>query len=485
MDQTLAPLLTALADYHAKNRYGFTPPAHRQGRGVDEHTLAVMGKDPFRDDVVATSGLDDRSSSNGYLTKAQELMADAVGAEQCMFTTAGSSLSVKAAMLSVAGHSGSILMSRDAHKSVAAGLIFSGMQPAWIPPRWDGEQHLTHPVSPAQVEKAWENNPDAAACLVVSPSHYGTSADLRAIVDLCHKRGKPVIVDEAWGAHLPFHEDLPTWAMDAGADICVVSVHKMGLGFEQGSVFHLQGDLIDPAHLSACADLLMTTSPNTLIYAAIDGWRRHMALDGREVLGAALELARKVHSDIEQIEGLHVLRDEFLAEAHELDELRLVIDLQRLGITGYQATDWLRENHHIDMGLSDHRRIGADISQSDDEDTVHRLLEGLKDLAAHAESFERPPQIILPEPGELELEQADLPRDAFFGECEMVPADEAVGRIAGEMATPYPPGTPAFIPGERLNERVLEYLRSGLKLGMNVPDVTDPTLETIRVRKER
>jgi arginine decarboxylase len=343
---------------------------------------------------------------------------------------------------------------------------------------------LTHPVSPEQVEAAWEKNPDAAACLVVSPSHYGTSTDLRTIVEICHKRGKPVIVDEAWGAHLPFHEDLPTWAMSAGADICVVSVHKMGLGFEQGSVFHVQGDLIDPAHLSACADLLMTTSPNTLIYAAIDGWRRHMVLSGKELLGAALDLARKTRSDIEQIDGLHVLHDEFLAEAHELDELRLVIDLQKLGITGYQATDWLRANHHIDMGLSDHRRIGADISQSDDEDTVHRLIEGLRDLSAHAGSFERPPQILLPEPGDLELEQAELPRDAFFGDCEMVPADEAVGRIAGEMATPYPPGTPAFIPGERLNQKVLDYLRSGLAIGMNVPDVTDSTLETIRVLKE-
>src|SRR3954468_1214680 len=439
MDQNRAPLLDALADYHAKNRYGFTPPAHRQGRGIDDHTVAVLGKDPFRGDVVASSGLDDRSSSNGYLTTAQELMAEAVGAEQCMFTTAGSSLSVKAAMLSVAGHEGSILMSRDAHKSVAAGLIFSGMQPAWIPPRWDGEQHLTHPVAPEQVEEAWEKNPDAAACLVVSPSHYGTSTDLRSIVEISHKRGKPVIVDEAWGAHLPFHEDLPTWAMSAGADVCVVSVHKMGLGFEQGSVFHVQGDLIDSAHLSACADLLMTTSPNTLIYAAIDGWRRHMVLSGKELLGAALELARKTRSDIDQIDGLHVLHDEFLAEAHELDELRLVIDLQKLGITGYQAADWLRQTHYIDVGLSDHRRVGADISQSDDEYSVSRLIAGLKDLSAHAREFERPPQIILPAPGELELEQAELPRTAFFGDFEMVPADQAVGRIAAEMATPYPP----------------------------------------------
>src|SRR3954452_767261 len=333
MDQNQAPLLDALNDYHAKDRYGFSPPAHRQGRGVDPHTLAVMGKDPFRDDVVATSGLDDRSSSHGYLTTAQELMAEAVGAEQCMFTTAGSSLSVKAAMLSVAGHEGSILMSRDAHKSVAAGLIFSGMQPAWIPPRWDGEQHLTHPVAPEQVEQAWEKNPDAAACLVVSPSHYGTLTDLRAVVDICHKRGKPVIVDEAWGAYLPFHEDLPTWAMDAGADVCVVSVHKMGLGFEQGSVYHLQGNLVDPTRLMQCADVLATTSTNTLIYAGIDGWRRNMVLNGKQLLGDALALTRRIRDEVDRIEGMHVLEEELVHEeaSHDFDPLHILVDLDRLG----------------------------------------------------------------------------------------------------------------------------------------------------------
>src|SRR3954452_10164778 len=423
MDQSQAPLIEALADYHRKNRYGYSPPGHRLARGVDPAVLEVMGADTFRNDVLATAGLDDRSASHGYLSKAEELMADAVGADQAFFSTCGSSLSVKAAMLAVAGGQGELLVSRDAHKSVVAGLIFAGVEPRWIKVRYDDDLHMAHPPSPEQVEEAWVAHPDAAGALIVSPTPYGTCADIKAIADVCHRRGKPLIVDEAWGAHLPFHDELPTWAMDAGADVCVVSVHKMGLGFEQGSVFHVQGDLVDPAHLSACADLLMTTSPNSLIYAAIDGWRRHMVRNGTELLGAALELARKTRSDIDQIDGLHVLHDEFLAEAHELDELRLVIDLQKLGITGYQATDWLRQNHHIDMGLSDHRRIGADISQSDDEDTVRRLTDGLKDLAAHAGEFERTPRFALPEPGDLELEPPALPRDSFFGECEMVPAD--------------------------------------------------------------
>jgi arginine/lysine/ornithine decarboxylase len=236
-------------------------------------------------DLLAASALDDRMTRGKFLARAEELMADAVGAESAFFSTCGSSLSVRAAMMAVAGGTdGGLLLARDSHKSIVAGLIFSGVRPRWITPRWDSERHFSHPSSPEQVQAAWERHPDAAGALIVSPSPYGTCADIAAIADVCHRHDKPLIVDEAWGAHLPFHEDLPTWAMDAGADVCVVSVHKMGAGFEQGSVFHLQGDLIDPDRLSKCADLLMTTSPNVMIYAALDGWRRQMVEHGHDVL---------------------------------------------------------------------------------------------------------------------------------------------------------------------------------------------------------
>ncbi|MDF2827045.1 MAG: hypothetical protein K0R01_328 [Mycobacterium sp.] len=483
MDQSVAPLIDALAAYRAADRYGFTPPGHRQGRGVDPRVLEVLGIESFRDDVLASGGLDDRRTSNAYLRHAEDLMADAVGADVAWFSTCGSSLSVKAAMMAVSGGDGGLLLGRDSHKSVVAGLIFSGVQPRWISPRWDAERHLSHPPSPAQVDEAWERHPDAAGALIVSPSPYGTCADIEGIAEVCHRRGKPLIIDEAWGAHLPFHENLPTWAMDAGADVCVVSVHKMGAGFEQGSVFHLQGDLVDQDRLSACADLLMTTSPNVLVYSAIDGWRRQMVEQGHEMLGAALELAEQVRSEIERIPDVEVMDAELLgAEAsHDLDRLQVLMDVSQTGTSGYQAADWLRENCRIDVGMSDHRRILATLSFADDADTAGRLVDALSAWRRAANHFDPPEPLRLPSPSEIELESVDLPRDAFFGPTESVPLAEASGRIAAEQITPYPPGIPAVVPGERLNDAVIEYLSSGLAAGMNLPDPADPTLETIKV----
>jgi arginine decarboxylase len=483
MDQSEAPFLDALLDYRKNNRYGFTPPGHRQGRGTDDRVLAVLGREPFHDDVLVNGGLDDRKSRNKYLKDAEDLMAEAVGAEVAWFSTCGSSASVKAAMMAVAGGDGSLLVARDSHKSIVAGLIFSGVQARWITPRWDADRHISHPPSPQDYADTWDRFPDAAGALVVCPSPYGTCTDLEGIAQVCHERGKPLIVDEAWGAHLPFHEDLPTWAMDAGADVCVVSVHKMGSGFEQGSVFHLQGDLVDRDRLSACADLLMTTSPNAMVYAGLDGWRRQMVENGRELLGAALELARGLREDIELLPDVEVLDDELLGNeaSHDLDRLQILMDVSATETSGYQAADWLREHKQIDLGMSDHRRILATMSYADDKATGERLLEALWAWRKTANDFDSPPQIRLPSPSEIELESIQLPRDAFFGEVESVPAEEASGRIAAEQMTPYPPGISAVVPGERLNDAVIDYLRSGLKAGMNVPDAADTSLETFRV----
>ena len=483
MDQSEAPLLDGLVDYRKSNRYGFTPPGHRQGRGADDRVLAVLGHDPFHNDVLASSGLDDRRSSNRYLERAEDLVAEAVGADSAFFSTCGSSLSVKAAMMAVAGGDGGLLVARDSHKSIVAGLIFSGVQPRWITPRWDEQRHFSHPPSPQDYSDAWDRHPNAAGALVVSPSPYGTCTDLAGIAAVCHDRGKPLIVDEAWGAHLPFHEDLPTWAMDAGADVCVVSVHKMGAGFEQGSVFHLQGDLVDKARLSACADLLMTTSPNVMVYAAMDGWRRQMVEHGREKLGTALELVRGLRDDIELIPDVEVLDDELLGveASHDLDRLQILMDVSATGTTGYQAADWLRQHKQVDLGMSDHRRLLATMSFADDKATAERLLDALWAWRKAANDFDPSPPIRLPAPKEIELESVQLPREAFFNEVEVVPAEKASGRICAEQLTPYPPGIPAVVPGERLNDAVIDYLRSGLAAGMNVPDAADTSLETVRV----
>ncbi|MFI9258272.1 aminotransferase class I/II-fold pyridoxal phosphate-dependent enzyme [Streptomyces sioyaensis] len=484
LDHSQAPVLKALARYHASQQLSFSPPGHKQARGADPRVRDLLGDAVFYGDVLASGGLDDRRTGSRVLERAERLMADAVHASHTFFSTCGSSLSVKAAMLSVAHPHEKLLIGRDAHKSVVAGLILAGIRPVWVDPRWDADRHLAHPPSADDFEAAFAAHPDAKGALVTSPTPYGTCADLRALADTCHRRQRPLLVDEAWGAHLPFHPDLPTWAMDAGADLCVTSIHKMGSGLEQGSVFHLQGDLIDPTLLKTRADLLGTTSPSVLIYAGLDGWRRQMAQHGRGLLDGALRLASRVREAIEAIDGLHVHdRADFCGPglADDFDPLPVVIDVSGLGTTGYRVADWLRTHRSVDVHLSDHRRINTQLTHADDEETTGVLLAALKAVSVAASELRPAPTVEVPPPATLRLPQTCLPRDAFFGPVEDVPAQDAVGRVAAEMITPYPPGIPTVLPGELLTEPVLRYLRSGIEAGMNLPDAVDTQLNTVRV----
>ena len=205
------------------------------------------------------------------LTQAYESMAEAVHADEAFFSTCGSSLSVKSAMISVAGPGEKLLVSRNAHKSVIAGVVIAGIQSVWVHPHFDDDLALSHPPEPEDVRRAIQQHPDAKGMLLITPTDWGTCADVAGVAEVCHEHGLALIVDEVWGVHLPFHPDLPVCGMDAGADLVVTSVHKMGGAIEHSSTFHLKGDWVDPAVLQAREDLLGTTSSSSLVYATLDG----------------------------------------------------------------------------------------------------------------------------------------------------------------------------------------------------------------------
>ena len=482
-DQSRAPILEALVEYRNRGDYSFGPPGHRQGRGVDQRVMDIMGEGVFASDVLSLNGLDDRRQSNGLIEQAQQLMAEAVGAEHAFFSTCGSSLSVKAAMLAVAGPGEKLLISRNAHKSVVSAVIVNGTVPVWVHPRFDEKRHLAHPPEPADVRRALEEHPDAKGMLLITPTDWGSCADIRGVAAVCHEYDVPLIVDEAWGAHLPFHDELPTWGMNADADVVVTSVHKMGGAVEQSSVFHLQGDRVDPTVLKQREDLLGTTSATSLVYASLDGWRRQMVEHGTELLGGTLAAAAEARRAIAAIDGIDLMGPEIVEEglAFETDPLVFTMDVRGLGITGYRFTELARARHHVNLGASDSCRVNARLTHSDDAETVRLLVDTVRAIAADHAEVEPSPPVDFPSPQGLQLETVMLPREAFFADTEDVPVEQAVGRVAAELVSPYPPGVPVLAPGERITRDALDYLRSGIAAGMLLPDPADPKLETVRV----
>lgn len=485
-DQSQAPILQALQDYHRRDTLPFTTPGHKMGRGIDEYTAGILGRGTFLYDVPELAGYDDRRLSKSVKTRAEQLAAQLYGADQCLFSTNGSSLSMHAALLTVAGPGETVLVGRNLHKSVIAAIILSGVRPVWMYPPVDENLNFQHGVTPAQVWQALAQHPDARAVIVTSPSYLGVASRLTEIADACHQRHVPLLVDEAWGPHFPFHPAFPAHAMACGADLSVGSVHKMLNGIQQSSVILARQGLVDLKRMMLCFDLYETTSASPIMTGSIDGARRHMALRGAEVWGRTLELSRRLRAAIEEIPGLALLGEEVLErpEVGGLDITKVTVEVTGLGLTGMAAADWLDEHRGITVELADQCRIMAVVSLGDSDGTIGRFVEGLRAVAAwagqHAPGDTSDP-ITVPPLASMEPELAMSPREALLGNAREVPLDEASDLIAAEMISPYPPGIPAIAPGERFSRPILDYLHAIKQMQVAIPDATDPSLQRVRV----
>src|SRR4051812_29769582 len=305
---------------------------------------------------------------------AEKLYAAAVGARDAVFTTCGSSISIHTCLLTIMGPGEKILIDRNVHKSVVASLILAGAQPVWLRPSWDHEREIAHPATTETVKQALEDDPEIRAVVLITPTEYGTGADVKGAADLCHERGLPLMVDEAWGGHFGFHPAPPTAAVKAGADLSVQSLHKADGGLCQSSMILVGGDIVDTVDLRLRLDLITTTSPSPLMFGSIDGWRRHLALNGKELIDGALNRASRIRDRLRQVAGLEVI-DSTIHDTEgvaEWDPLKLSVDVSALGISGYQAKDWLRENHQIAAQLGDARRLVFSLTYADDDAAVDR-----------------------------------------------------------------------------------------------------------------
>jgi arginine decarboxylase len=484
-DHRRAPLVEALEAYHATGVAQFCIPAHKQGAGVDDAGRRVLGLDPFRGDVLLHKGLDDRTGSNSVLQLAEDLAADAFGADESHFSTNGSTLSVQAAVLAAAAPGEKILVQRNAHKSAVAGAVLSGAIPVWVTPDIDTERGLGHAVTPEALAAALAEHPDARAALCISPTYYGVSADVAGLAGVCHDHGIPLLMDVAWGADFHFHPDLPAAALGSGADLAIASYHKSLGGMLQSSIISVRGSRVDHGRLRLILDSLETTSTSSLLLAAMDNARRQMVLDGERLLGEVLRLARQTAAAIGEIPDLAVMGDDVLTRpgASERDAAKITIDLTALGITGYEAADWLYEEQRVAIEGVDHRHLMFVITIGDTDESVRRLVDALAALAAMARCRQRPAlgQAAFVEELFVGAEYPGTPREAFLGPTRSVKLAEAVGEVAAEPISPYPPGVPALVPGQRITEPIMRFLQAGMAEGMYVEGAVDPSLEEVRV----
>src|SRR3954470_23123490 len=484
-DQDSVPIADAMRAYHERGMLSFGIPAHSGGRGPKPEFTQWLGDGAARFDLPMSHGVDTRNHVWAVQQTAQALFADAVGASETLFSTNGSSLSVRVALMAVAGPGDTVIMARNPHKSSVAGLIMSGAFPAWIDPVYDEELEVSHVPTVAAVAEALDRHTDAKAVVIFTPSYYGTAADVRAIAEACHARDVPLVTDDAWGLDYALcgHPELPEGALGQGADLAIGSVHKTLTGLGQTSVLSVGSDRIDTERLGLCFELEVSTSASTLLLSSIDGARRQFVREGTDLLDRAVRSAQLLRRRLEaEVPELEVVSTEKLKAAGgvvSVDPTHPMIETRPVGLTGYQADDWIRDQRHVDVELVDHRRIMPLVTFAHGEAEIDRLVRALRDLVDANDGSDDVPQ--LPATRRLRTEQAILPRDAFFGPTETVKPRDAIGRVSAEFVTPYPPGVPVINFGEVLTEEIVDYLEEFVEAGGFVEGASDPTLQRLRV----
>ncbi|UHA75805.1 aminotransferase class I/II-fold pyridoxal phosphate-dependent enzyme [Paenibacillus sp. 481] len=486
MDHRRTPLFTALKQHAANNPVQFHIPGHKKGAGTDNEYRSFIGDNALSIDLINIAPLDDLHQPTGVIAEAQQLAADAFGADYTFFSVQGTSGAIMTMIMSVCSPGDKIIVPRNVHKSIMAAIIFAGAKPVFVSPAQDANLGIDHGITTRSVRRALERHPDAKAVLVINPTYFGICADLKEIVDLAHSYDVPVLVDEAHGVLIHFHEKLPMSAMEAGADMAATSVHKLGGSMTQSSILNVnvKNGLVNAQRVQTIFSMLTTTSTSYVLLASLDTSRRNLALHGHQQAEEALQLATYAREQINTIPGLYSFGEEILGgeATHSFDPLKLTIHVRHLGITGYETENWLRDHYNIEVELSDMYNILCLVTTGDSNDTIETLLTALRQLSdEHFERHEVQDVVVkIPDIPQLAL----IPRDAFYGDTEVIPFKESADRIIAEFIYVYPPGIPILLPGEIISQDNINYIRDHVDIGLPVKGPEDRAIEFVKVIKE-
>lgn len=481
LDQNQAPIYEALVKLRKKRIVPFDVPGHKRGRGNPE-LVELLGEKCVGIDVNSMKPLDNLGHPISIIRDAEELAADAFGAAHAFLMIGGTTSSVQTMILSTCKAGDKIILPRNVHKSAINALVLCGAIPIYIEMSVDPKIGIALGLENDRVEQAIKEHPDAKAILINNPTYYGICSDLRGLTDMAHEAGMLVLVDEAHGAHLHFTDKLPLSAMDAGADMAAVSMHKSGGSLTQSSIL-LIGEQMNPEYVRQIINLTQSTSASYLLMASLDISRRNLALRGKESFEKVIELSEYARREINAIGGYYAYSKELIdgVSVCDFDVTKLSVYTQGIGLTGIEVYDLLRDEYDIQIEFGDIGNILAYISIGDRIQDIERLVGALADIKR---LYSRDGKDLIA--GEyIQPELVLSPQEAFYSERKSLTLDESVGQVCGEFVMCYPPGIPILAPGERITRDIVDYILFAKERGCSLQGTEDPEVNHINVIKRK
>lgn len=477
LDQTRAPIYEALERFRAMRVVPFDVPGHKRGRGNPE-LAKLLGETCVSMDVNSMKPLDNLCHPVSVIREAEELAAQAFGAAHAFLMVGGTTSAVQSMILSVVKRGDKIILPRNVHLSAMGALVLCGAVPVYVNPACDDRLGLPLGMRLDQVKKAIRENPDAKAILVNNPTYYGICSDLPGIVKLAHEHNMYCLADEAHGTHFYFHPDLPVSAMEAGADMAAVSMHKSGGSLTQSSLL-LAGPRMQPGHIRKTINLTQTTSASYLLLSSLDIARRNLALRGQEAFSRVIEIARYAREEINAIGGYYAFSRELVNgdSVYDFDITKLSVNTLDVGLAGIQVYDLLRDEYDIQIEFGDLGNILAYLSIGDRLRDVERLVGALSEIRRRFGGSGTD----LMKQEYIEPKVDVSPQGAFYAPKRRLPLEDTAGLVCSEFVMCYPPGIPILAPGERITKEIIDYIRYAKDKGCSITGPEDPDITSLNI----
>lgn len=453
--KTKAPIVEALKQAYENPTYQFHIPGHTKGSGTLPEFKKLIGRKALSVDTTDEfDNLGTLHPATGPIKEAQELAAKAFGAKKTFFLLNGSTAGNLALAMALTKKGQKILTNRNCHRSVLTGMIISGAEPLWLIPKRFEDWGIWGNVTPESVEEMLETHDDVSMVWITNPTYEGVVSDIKSISAICKRFGVPLIVDEAHACLWNFNKHLPTPALQLGADAVVHSLHKTGGSMSQSSMLHIaENSLIDADAVEKALKLLHTTSPSLMLLASLDSARANLESPrGQKMLQRAINNAKYLRREIEQMEHIHDLKPDF---GYMTDVTKVFIRAD--GLSGKRLESILEIDFNIevesasDAGLLLLSNIGN--TRADMEYLVKCLKKIDKTSYSDICYLENRKHMPMLTP----IIKMSL-RDAFYSEKETIPKDLAIGRVSAEVIAECPPGIAVLLPGELITKEHLPYL---------------------------
>lgn len=475
----MSDLFEQLEKYRDSDYYPFHMPGHKRN-AVEKCGGALEAA--YGIDITEIDGFDNLHRAQGILRKAQQDAAKLYGAEETFFLVNGSTCGILSAIFAVTQRGDRLLVARNCHKSVYYAVYLQELQVSYLYPDIVKKYNIADAIAPERVERLLEEQPDIAAVIITSPTYEGVVSDIGKIADITHRYGKPLIVDEAHGAHFGFHEAFPENAVRQGADIVIHSVHKTLPAMTQTALLHVNGKLVNRERLRRYLKVFQTSSPSYVLMASIDSCMNLMKREGRQLLGQLLDYRDSFIKEVAGCRYLEIMDRQTVSgcRMRAMDPTKVVISIKNGELTGQQLYDILREKYHLQLEMAADGYVLAMLSPIDRQEGLERLARALLEIDSEmtaSAADEQEERALAP----LEITMSIAKAIALSDEkgYHYIPVREAQGRTSAEFINLYPPGVPIVVPGEKIEDSTVEAIDSYLRAGLHVQGVQDGMLKVL------